>query len=642
MGDVQPFNSLTSGTNAMQLKKLSPLAGLLLTALLGACGGGGDDEPPPPAPPPPPAAVIASSATISSTPLSIVNKSLQFGGGACSGGTPPYAAATWNYGDSQQGTSNTHTYTNAGTYSVTVTCTDSKNVTATSSPFNVDVKSKAYEGFLGRTWSTYAAIDSTNSYIYPVAGIANDAGDIYSVWLRSALLGNGQYASVTDVAAGSSNVNTSVWTAATDPLWADQNNTATFNGTGYEPTAAAIDMAIAPNGKAVAAWRTVVNGSGPTPPASLYYATKDGSNPWSTPVLVTGIPTTGVGSIQDATIKVVVSKLGDVAAIGYCATGANSTRKAAVVVTTGPSSNSTPQVVSEQCDDPVSFANTQRSRAFDIAFDASSNVTAVGLTNSTPTGNFYVSLSTFQSGSWTTATHLSDELTTTGTTPKMPTSDFSLSYARSPDGTVAGVAWTQAGVTTDIRYPATRLNNVLVKILANGAWLPANGGTAVQPLTTFEFVKPLIAVNDDGQAFLAMEGDTPPPVSNPPFWVRTYRTYVTSYSPLTTPPANPWSAIVSTDVDAVLSNNYRLNATDIAIDKWGTGLITRFNSNRTQAGTLPAGGTWSGFASIPSNSAGYRNFHYQTMRALPDGRAVLVTSVTKGTGNLQSGSIVLK
>lgn len=583
------------GNVAMQLHKLCAASGLALTALLTACGGGGDD----PAPAAPAvAAVTASAASQKSTQRAIVGTALQFDGGACGGGSLP-VTATWDFGDKTPPSSDsTHTYASAGTYSVIVTCKDAKNVSKTSSPLSVVVGTEAMAGFLGREWSAYTTIDSDNRYVYPVAGIAT-SGAIDGIWLRSNVDEFGLYKQTTDVAAGKTDFNATSWTLSADPQPGTRDNKPTFDGTAWTTTAA-MDMAISPSGKGLAAWRAGSADKG----YSLWYATKDVSGTWSTPVQL-NVP------VVDASIKVVVNDAGD-GAIAYC-TGAIPSFSANVVAYSNAShTTGAPAVISQQCDSVRgSTGNAQRSRSFDIAItNPSSTIMAVGLT---PSGsNSVVSVMSYtQAGGWTAATNLSGVLT------DMP-SNFSLSYSLSPNGNVAGVAWTEMGMPL-APYPATLKTNVMARIYAGGTW---GAATPIVPLSIYEFSQPLIAVSDAGQAFLAME--------RAPTSASSYRTYVSNYTPTA-----GWRDIESTDSDLYPSSDYRLSASDIAIDKWGTGLLTRIvNSTFTQAGTFSIEGTWSRFSSISSS---YSRFHYQTMRALPDGRAILVTSVggtTPGSGYL--------
>lgn len=601
----------------MQLNQLSLAGGLtLVSALLVACGGGGggDDAP---AAAPAVAAVTASAASRSSTPLALEDTLLTFNGGTCGGGTAPYTT-TWSFGDGTTGSTNTHTYADPGTYSVTVTCTDTNNVSKTSSALNLEVKSKAWKGFLGRTWSAYANIDPAHGFLYPVAGITT-LGDIYGVWLRSNADEFGTYMTTTDVAAGSTNFSAATWTMATPDLQTGTqsapSNMSPFVGTSNSPTTAAMDMAVSPSGKALAAWMTVT-----TTGTQLWYATKDGSSDWSTPKPV-NVP------VLDASIKVVVNDAGD-GAIAYC-TG--TTPKASMVIysKTNNDITGTPGVISEQCDNSISYVNTQRSRAFDIAIRTTSGntseVIAVGLT---PSGaNSVVKATTYNLAGATTSTF--DVATIP--TAELPTG-FSLSYALSPDGKVAGVAWTENG-TPPAPYASTpKLTNVNARIYAEETW---GAAVSTQPLTIHNFSRPLIAVNDDGQAFLALERPTVPPAS-PTAAINSYRTYVSNYAP-----ATGWRTSVVTDDNLTISADYRISATDVAIDQWGTGLITRLSTTLalSQAGTFSIEGAWSGFKNI---SPGYTNFHYQTMRALPDGQAILTTSVKSAGGGLRSGYVLLK
>ena len=583
----------------MQLNQLSLAGGLtLVSALLVACGGGGggDDAP---AAAPAVAAVTASAASRSSTPLALEDTLLTFNGGTCGGGTAPYTT-TWSFGDGTTGSTNTHTYADPGTYSVTVTCTDANAVTKTSTALSVVVQPAAMAGFLGRTWSTYAKIDPTQGSLYPVAGITT-AGDIYGAWLRSNSDSTNYYLGTTDVAAGSTSLTATGWTMAPDLQVASAGNMTTFNGTVYSSKTAAMDMAVSPGGKAIAAWKA---GS------LLWYATKDGAANWTTPKSVS-VP------VIDASIKVVVNDAGD-GAVAYCT---SSTPSADVMIasvmiysnaskTLGP----TPEPLSLRCDDPASLISYQRSRVFDIAIDEDSKVFAVGLTASG--SDFVISQKTYTAaGGWGAATNLSGVLASAALPEK-----FSFSYSLAPGGLVAGIAWNEE---ISIQKP-----NVFARISTDGGdtW---GAPKAIQTETVYGFNYPLIAVNDAGDAFLAMERKA----TNVPI-----RTYVSNYSA-----AAGWKAAVvwATNPNGYSSADTAYAATEIAIDEWGTGLLTRNVAivGMTQAGTFSKPGVWSGFKDLTPT---YGDFHYQTMRALPNGSAILVTSVRAITGYEQSGYLLLK
>jgi hypothetical protein len=572
------------------LKKHSLIAGLFLVSLLSACGGGGGGDTSPSAtsttttptvpttPGTHPALTVTAVTLNNATPT--VGTALSFTGGVCGGGTGS-RSVSWNFGDGSAASgAGIHTYTSPGSRSVTVTCSDSFGTTpVVSAPLNITIAAVAIaNGFLGKTWSAYNTIDPSNGTLYPVAGLAT-SGDVYGVWLQSFTGGTG-------VAAGSTTFNSTSWTLAGQlPTGTD---TSPFNGSYYRGRIGAIDISVSPGGKAMAAWMAGT---------SIWYATKNGASAWSAPVKIT-VP------VLDASIKVVVNDAGN-GAIAYCTSaGASVISYASATQTTLP-----PVTISSQCDVTISGTyDIQRLRSFDVAIDnATSTIYAVGLVASTSTpANSVIAIKTYNPAmGWTTATALSSEFAPTA----LPTS---LSYSRAPNGSYAGIAWDQIG-------PGGKFN-VYARIQAGGSW---GVTTALQTNNSLDYSRPLIAVNDNGDAFLAMNygfysGSDP-------------RTYVSNYGM-----ATGWKSV------PVQVESNRFNATDIAIDAWGNGLMVYTDLGfYSQAGTLAKNGTWSGFSTITPSypSAG---FHNHTLRTLPDGRAILVTSVRAELGRAESGYVLLK
>lgn len=625
MGDVQPFNSLTSGTNAMQLKKLSPLAGLLLTALLGACGGGGGDEPPPPAAPPPPAVSVSAVSLSSTSPPAYAENYLKFDGGECSGGTGALTVS-WNFGDgtaldSSTTSPHTHKYdeTTAGNKTVTVTCTDSAGKTSSLSTA-FDVQSAAMNGFLGKKWTAYSNIE-TNVSPYPVAGIA-DSGDVYGAWLR-------RVGTVKGVAISTTNFSSSSWASPT--AFPTVSDTSAFDDTTGGMRTAAIDLAVSRNGKAIAAWITAEPTTPPAVPVfTIRYTTKSGANSaWTAPAKIS---VTGV--VLNESIKVVINDAG-VSAIAYCtgtvdALGAKLTTTGAEIITnlTAPAPISISKLCDKVVDDGSFGTKFQRNRAFDIAINNKPTPTiyAVGV-NAAPapnaTNKLVVTEQSYTNSAWTTPIAISDEL-------ELARAPHSLSYSLSSNGDNRAVAWDQ--LNNDIHGKS----NVYARIYFNNVWRAVQ---AVQDdYTTKDYSLPLIAINDRGDAFLAMQ------LNNGSLF--TYKTEVSNYDAT----ATAWSRPFQTS-NLNNSADTKFNSTDVAIDQYGTGLVTYFDGYKSAAGTFAkkvSSTQWRGFATI-SPSYPYQKFHYQTMRALPDGRAILVTSVyddiTARTGTttpVMSGYTTLK
>lgn len=563
----------------MQLNKLSPIAGLILATMLGACGGGKGDDPAPASAPP---VIKVSAIKASSATPTNAQAELQFEGGVCSGGTGTLTAL-WDFGDGTgSGSYAPHTYDTDGTKTVTVTCTDSAGKTQLGTAA-ITVASAAMNGFLGKNWTAYASIES-NPLPYPVAGLTS-SGDIYGVWIRSAV------GTQNEVATGTTNFNSASWTVSPDVLTTfidpvtKNYARSPFNVTLPGMSTAAIDLAVSPNGHAIAAWMAGTK---------IWYATKDNlAGAWSISHDI-DVP------VLDKSIKVAINDNG-VAAIAYCtSTGAELIRNLAT---------RTPITISNQCDE---MTTTQRLRSFDIAID-STTVYAVGIAPGTSPGKSVVNLhSCTIDGVCETPKPISDEL---ATAPK------SLSYSRSPNGTYAAIAWNQIDMVN-----ASPVSNVYASIYAPGTPKATWGSPMPVHITipTNDYSRPLVAINDKGDAFLAMQLQTNLGYSS--------STVVTNYQSAATPPT--WHAPFQVA-------DYGLSATDIAIDTWGTGLLTRFDGTKSQVGTFPKTGSWSNLRSLTYPTYRKDTFHYQTMRALPDGRAILATSVYDDTVPSNSADPVL-
>ncbi|MBK7001951.1 MAG: PKD domain-containing protein [Rhodoferax sp.] len=574
----------------MQLIKPSPIAVATLATLLSACGGGKGDDPAPI-----PAVKVSAIALSKATPQAIAENELQFDGGVCSGGSGDLTAS-WDFGDkTPASTSNTHTYvTGDASYTVKVTCTDAagnkgegKNI--------FTVAHASMNGFLGKKWSTYTRIPALHPSVYPVAGLST-AGDIHGVGVPSA-------ASGLDVAAMSANFGIS------NEIGYDKLPTGTdkppFNDTLEGMRTASIDLAVSPNGRVMAAWMAGT---------SVWYATKNGlKGVWSVPVKI-DVP------VLDESIKVVVNDAG-AGAIAYC------TRTGAQIVTYASQTTQAPVTISKQCGGiDKDEKSLQRYRAFDIAIDnTSSTIYAAGVNDAATAGKSVVTMKSYTSGSgWTAATAVSNELATP---------PVSLSYSRSPNGNFAILAWNQLGTVAPFK------SNVFTRIHASATW------GVIKPVQdnfiTKDYARPLVAINDSGDAFLAMRlGE-----SNDSGTTFTSKIEVSNYAANATAPAwsQPYQLVRN-------GSAVQFSATDIAIDKWGTGLITLADgSNPVQVGTFSKTASWSGFSDISPRFPNPKAFHYQTMRALPDGRAILVTSVyddktplTDSTAPISSGYVLLK
>ena len=617
----------------MQLKKLSPLAGLLLTALLSACGGGGDDAPPPPAAPIPPAITITNVALSSTSPAAYAENVLVFDGGVCGGGTGALTA-TWDYGDGttpvvNPGTNPTHTYAEAktGQNTVTVKCADTAGTAIQTNTLKLTIQSAAMKGFLGKSWTAYSSIE-TNTSPYPVAGM-NTNGDIYGVWVRR----NGLTSANNEVVTGTTTFSLPNWNVEPSPLatGADRSPYIDFNK--YMLTTA-IDIAVSPNGHAMAAWMAGT---------SVWYATKAPGGAWSAPQSIAS----SAGNTANKSIKVVVNDAGD-GAIAYCknlsytqppnpatpppAPPVVVTRAYAFVTPYLAHSTGGARQISNQCDtvdtDLGATATLQRNRAFDIAIDGSSKIFAAGIQDAT--SGAPNSLYTSQKSA------IALQINTGGTWAPVPLvfadeidkSPESLSFSLSPNGTYRALAWNQVDVSTH--------SNVYFSMWNGTAWSTVASFTHdISPTT--DYSRPLIAVNDSGDAVIAMRlTDT--------FNVQSVA--VANYDASAVPPA--WGK------EKIIAPSAGYRALDIAIDNWGTALVTNVDEsiNYTKAGTFakkPGTAQWSGFKTISSSAPDtvyyLGSIHYQTMRALPDGRAVLVTSVYDDrsiNNRISSGYMLLK
>lgn len=574
----------------MQLMKLSPITVATLATLLSACGGGkGDDPVPPPA-------IKVSAITLSkATPAANAEAELQFDGGACSGGSGDLTAS-WDFGDkTPASTSNTHTYAVGNlSYIVKVTCTDASGNKAEGRN-SFTIAPAEMNGFLGRKWSTYTSIPALHPSVYPVAGLST-AGDLHGIGVPST-------ASGLDVAAMAANFSIS------NEIGYDKLPTGTdrppFNDTLEGMHTASIDLAVSPNGHVMAAWMA---GS------SVWYAMKYGlKGVWSVPAKI-NVP------VLDESIKVVVNDAG-AGAIAYC------TRTGAEVVTYTSQVTQAPVAISKQCggiDKDEKYL--QRYRAFDIAIDnASSTIYAVGVNNAATAGKSVVTMKSYTpDGGWTAATAVSDELATP---------PVSLSYSRSPNGNFAIVAWDQVGTVAPFNA------NVFTRIYTGASW------GAIKPVqdhfVTKDYTRPLVAINDSGDAFLAMRLGQLSTTGT-----FTSQVEVSNYVANATKPA--WSQPYQLRRNGAA---VQFSATDVAIDKWGTGLLTRADGSGdpVHAGTFSKAASWSGFSDLSARFPYPKAFHYQTMRALPDGRAILVTSVyddktplTDSTAPISSGYVLLK
>lgn len=553
---------------------------------LSACGGGGGKDSG--------ATPSSSSAAVVLAPMQLsdpvapstveTGSALTFEGGQCSGGGGSLTTS-WSFGDGTKlSNTNVHIYANPGQYSVSVSCTDAvTRQTLSTLPITVTVVPLTPHGFLGRSWSNYQAVDARNTSIYPMAGLTND-GNVYGAWLQN--VGNGS-----GVASGRMDANTGKsWLL--EGLMPYGGAAVAFNNNVPLQRVAPMDLAVSPQGKVLLAW---VSGS------VLWLATRQADGTWGQAVQTTLTPTS-------TTIKVVVNDAGD-GAIAYCTSGGANVVK----VSAGSLQMSMPQQISARCSTMVGYTGmgAQLAKAFDVAIDnTNSTIHAVGLMPSSSTaGKSQVVWRQYVADTgWTAPEPISAELASASFA-----SSFSLSYSLAPAGHYAGVVWSQSG--------EGGVSNAYVRLGEGGAWGEIK---TLQSNSSAPYVLPLIAVNDAGRAFAAMALDDKSR--------STHNMYVSNYSP-----ANGWMA------SPVKANTWGgFAAVDVAIDEFGNGLVTHCDIGvDTVAGTLSSTGGWSGLKAI-TPLYGNGGFHNQMMRALPDGRAILVTSVYATAGYAPSGFVLLQ
>lgn len=554
---------------------------------LTSCGGGGNnDTQATPSTAGSGGVVLPIQLSDPSAPATTVETgtSVAFEGGQCVGGSGTLTTL-WSFGDgTKMSNTNTHIYASPGQYSVFVTCTDSgSRQTLTTLPITVTVTPLNPHGFLGRAWSNYQAVDARNTSIYPLAGLAED-GRVYGAWLQN----EGSGAAVVSGRMDTGSPRT--WLL--EGLLPLSGPLVSFNNNMLAQRVAPIDMAVSPQGRVLLAW---VAGT------SLWYTVRTPDVGWSMPVQTALTP-------SSTTIKVAVNDAGD-GAIAYCTAGGAQV----VTVSSGSTVTSTPQQISSRCSAMVGYASTglQLAKAFDVAIDnTNSTVHAVGLMPSSgAAGKSQIMLRKYLPGSgWAEAEAISVEL------PQASfSSSFSLSYSLAPAGQFAGVVWSQLG--------ANGISNAYARMADSGVWGVIN---PLQSNTSAPYALPLIAVNDEGKAFVAMGQDSPAQ--------STYFMYLTNYNA-----AKGWMA------NPVKANTWGgFSAVDVAIDQFGHGLVTHCDIGvDTVAGTLSSTGGWSGLRTI-TPLYGKNAFHYQAMRALPDGRAILMTSVLATTGYAPSGFVLLQ
>lgn len=190
--------------------------------------------------------------------------------------------------------------------------------------------------------------------------------------------------------------------------------------------------------------------------------------------------------------------------------------------------------------------------------------------------------------------------------------NFSLSYSQAPNGHAAA-AWSQKG--------GFNKNDVVARIFDGSKW------SAIEPVESSndkDFILPEIAINDAGEATLAM--------ADPDTSGGLYDLYI-----LQRKSSGAWTV-----PSKVFDSGY--TAVQVATDSYGNGLLTMVDGSVSKYGMINKAGTWSGLKSLLSSgqSFGYRNFHYQTMRALPDGQAIVVVGTRYETGYVNSGFALLR
>lgn len=571
---------MNNSSNQYQLVGLS----LAATLCLAACGGGGSSSPPTITPSGNPdgsttALAVSNPSLVTTTP--VAGSVVQFAGGVCSGGKGALTAA-WTFGDgSATSTSGSHTYASAGTYLVWVGCVDAgTGATKTTSSLSVKVAAAPVNktGFLASTWSSAKTIDPSNTAIYPVAAMGND-GVVQGLWLQNSAL------AASTVGSGQIATNPLATSWTINPVFDLGGATSAYNNYLHRTFPAPMDMALSPDGHGFAAW---IAGT------YLWYTTKTSSTSWATPTKLTIKPA------ADA-VKVVVSNTGD-AAIAYCdASGAQ-----VVTYSATGGIKLTPQQISTTCINQIGSMSIgeQIIRGFDLAIDnATSKVQAVGYMPSTSvTGNVLIAKRTYDSATgWSAAVAVSEDL------PKAKLPGTSISMSLSPNGLNEAVAWSGTG--------SGGLSNAFARITiagVQGAILPLQSNNSVAYST------PYIAVNDGGYAFAVMSSDTTP--------------YMVNYQP-----SKGW---MTTPKRVASYSGY--SGIDVAIDKFGNGLVTLNDAEiQSLAVTLSADGLTSAGQTVFSGY-GYGDYHYQTLRALPDGRAILVVSTYPSSGYLASSYTVLK
>lgn len=445
-------------------------------------------------------------------------------------------------------------------------------------------------GFLARSWSIFQSIDPNNGAIFPVAGLSAD-GAVIGAWVTNFTgkdgLETGSYAN---------SASASAWKL--DGLLPGSEGNLNFNNALYGYRQAAMDLAVSPNGNSIVAWISI---DPVTHNTVLQFSTKSAQGAWK--------PSTAILRVASLPIKVVISNNGD-AAIGYCgASGAE------VVPYNAQSANIGSTIrVSKICsptNQQSSTYATQFAKAFDLAIDAVGKIQSIGLLDSADVqGLTMVGMRSFTSSTISgSVTRISENLPAS-TDPAM--SNFSVSYSQSPNGHAA-VAWAQKGTHTKF--------DVMTRFYDGATW---ESISSVETSNDKDFILPEIAVNDSGEATLAM--------ADPDASGGLYDLYV-----LQRGTNNMWTSPTN-----VYDSGY--TAVQVATDSYGNGLLTMVDGSVSKFGILGKGGKWSGLKSLlpAGQSFGYRNFHYQTMRALPDGQAIIVVGTRYENGYISSGFSILK